>query len=53
MSFAALDIAYFSYSLDMVGKGIMVFTDSSYSTNFDQSVGWESEEGITVEQKQK
>uniref|UniRef100_A0A914EML2 Uncharacterized protein n=1 Tax=Acrobeloides nanus TaxID=290746 RepID=A0A914EML2_9BILA len=53
MGFGALDIAYFTSKMGMVDQGIMVFTDATYSTNFDRSVGWDNEEDITADDKQK
>lgn len=53
MSFCALDIAFLTSQMKMDDKGLIVFTNATYSSVFDNSAGWDNEDEITSEEKDK
>lgn len=53
MSFCALDIAFLTSQMKMTERGLIVYTNATYSSVLDLSTGWDNEDEITSAEKEK
>ena len=53
MGFCALDVAFLTSHMKMTERGLIVFTNATYCSIIDLSVGWDNEEELTSAEKKK
>ncbi|KAK0422740.1 hypothetical protein QR680_007754 [Steinernema hermaphroditum] len=53
LGFGAIDAAYITSMMGVVDQGIMVLTNGTFLSTKDTSTGYDGEEGISAEEKQK